>query len=135
MKAAEVARHPSADDEKEDERADAAHEDRHVGVKSHEQRSKDGGAEHGDDVLHAECGHLRGREALIRTDDAVGLEPPGGEVAHWLFSLVLLFELWRCAVCRRRGPSFSARTGPVGGREELVIWFFRKNRRRRRTQL
>src|ERR1051325_4606727 len=55
----EVTRHPPADRYEEDQRAHARKEDRHVGVESHQERSKHRCAEHRDDVLQAESERLR----------------------------------------------------------------------------
>ncbi|MDG5974180.1 outer membrane receptor protein [Hydrogenophaga taeniospiralis CCUG 15921] len=67
---AEVARHLAAGHDEEDQRADAAHEDGDVGVEAHQDGGEHGGAEHGDQVLHAHHGRLRPGQALVGADDA-----------------------------------------------------------------
>ena len=72
----------AAHDEKEDQRADTAHQHGDIGVKAHEDRREDGRAEHGDNVLDAERKHLAGGKPLVGGDDALGLELPVREVTH-----------------------------------------------------
>jgi hypothetical protein len=82
----QVARHLAAHGKKEDQRADARHQDRHVGVEAHQQRRQHGGAEHRDDVLRADGHGLRPGQALVGRDDAVAAgdvgQSPLRERAH-----------------------------------------------------
>ncbi len=52
---AEVGRHPSLDDQQEDDRGDAGHQHGEVRVQPHDRREDERRAEHGDDVLGAEA--------------------------------------------------------------------------------
>ncbi len=61
----EVARHPPLDDQQEDDRGDARHHDRELGVEPHQQREDECRAEHRDDVLGAEARGLAPREPLV----------------------------------------------------------------------
>ena len=67
----EVTRDVAAYDQKEENRTDTAHEDGHVRVKPHQQRSQDGGTEHCHDVLNTQSDHLAGGKSFIGSDDAV----------------------------------------------------------------
>jgi hypothetical protein len=78
----QVTRHPPADDQEEDERAHARHQDRDVGVEAHQQRREHRGAEHRDDVLRAHCDGLRPGQSLVGRDDALGAQGPLREIGH-----------------------------------------------------
>jgi hypothetical protein len=56
---AQVAGHLPLHDEQEDDRRDAAHHDREVGVEPHDDREDECRAEHGDDVLGADADRPR----------------------------------------------------------------------------
>ena len=81
---AEIARHPAADHEEEDQRREAREQDRDIGVEAHQDRRQHRRAEHGDHVLQAQNHHLAGRQPLVRHDDAFGLQAPSWQetVAH-----------------------------------------------------
>ena len=63
--AAQIARHLAAGKQEEDERADAAHEDRQVRVETHQDGGQHGRAKHGDHVLDAHQPGLRPGQAFI----------------------------------------------------------------------
>lgn len=67
---AEIARHPSAGDDKEQQGADARHQNRQVRVEPHQQRHQHRRAEHRNGVLHAHHQRLPGRQAFIGGDNA-----------------------------------------------------------------
>ncbi|SLY35450.1 Uncharacterised protein [Klebsiella quasivariicola] len=76
---AEIARHPSAGDDKEQQGADARHQNRQVGVEPHQQRHQHRRAEHRNGVLHAHHQRLPGRQAFIGRNNA-GLSGGGGQL-------------------------------------------------------
>ena len=86
----EVARHLAPGDHQEQQRADAGEEERGGRRHSGDDRDQEGGAEHGDNVLHSDADGQRPRQALIRLHDlaradglAVAVELPfGTEHAH-----------------------------------------------------
>ena len=74
---AQVAGHFAAGDQKENQRANAAHQHGQIGVKPHQDRGQHGGAKHSDDVLHAHQAGLRPGQALIGADDPTALQCRG----------------------------------------------------------
>ena len=72
----------SAHEDEKNERAEAAHQNGKIGIKPHKERRQNSGAEHGNDVLHAECKRLACRQALIRGNGSGSLQLPAGKVTH-----------------------------------------------------
>jgi hypothetical protein len=70
---ADITRDLAADGDKEDQRADATHQDGDVGIEAHQQGPQHGGAEHRHHMLDTQRHGLRPRQPLVRRDDdAVG---------------------------------------------------------------
>ena len=78
----QVARHVAAYEDEKNERAEAAHQNGEIGVEPHKERRQNSGAEHGDDVLYAECERLACRQTLIWSNGSGSLQLPAGEVTH-----------------------------------------------------
>ena len=74
----QVAGHLAAGDQKEDQGADAAHQDGDVRVKAHEDGGQHRGAKHGDHVLHAHGGGVGPGQAFVGGDGAALLQHLGG---------------------------------------------------------
>jgi hypothetical protein len=87
----QVTRHLTTDQDEEDQRADAAHQDRDIGIEPHQERRQHRCAEHRDHMLHAERCRLRPGQALVGRDHDAGSRAhfaPGGYRAHggsWFF--------------------------------------------------
>src|SRR3979411_3229729 len=65
---AEIARHPTVDDEQKADGGDAAHQDGQLGIEPHDDGKNKGRAEHRDHVLGTQPDRPRPGQPLIRTD-------------------------------------------------------------------
>ena len=72
----QVAGHPAAHHQEEQQRAHTRHQDGDVRVKAHQQRRQHRGAEHGHHVLKAHGHHLGPGQALIGGNHPLGLQRP-----------------------------------------------------------
>ena len=84
---AEIARHPAADHEEEDDGGDARKQDRDVGIEPHEDGRQHRRAEHRDHVLQAHDHRLAHRQPLVRHDDPFGFQGPSRQetIGHFLY--------------------------------------------------
>ncbi len=69
---AEVARHASSRDDQEQQRPDPREEQGRRGREPGDHRNEEGGAEHGDDVLHSDAGGLQPAQPLLGRDHISG---------------------------------------------------------------
>ncbi len=102
---AEITRHSPADDQKENQRADAAHQNRDIGTETHEQRREHRRAEHGHHMLQPHHQGLRPGQAFIRGDHPAGLELPFRKVAIGHIALRLGLRVGGIGLELRRMPT------------------------------
>src|SRR5947199_10601163 len=77
----QIAGYSTTNNKEKDESADAREENCGVGIKAHEQRTKNGRAKHSQHMLQANKNGLSPGKPLVRSNDTFGFQSPAGQVS------------------------------------------------------